>query len=257
MRILMLAHRIPYPPHTGDKTRAFHVARHLARRHEVTLGFLIDSASDLAGIEPLRGIVGEVEFGRLLRPWGLVKGLAGLVSGSSLSLPYFHSGRLKRRVARLAVERRYDLVYVSSTPMAQYARSLRTPVVMDFVDIDSDKWRQYGDRSRAPLSWLYRAEAGRLKATEADIARWAGLCLVATPAEEVLLRSFAPWAHAGVVRNGIALDEFQPVERKGDPAAVIFTGAMDYLPNVDAVRYFCDEILPLIRRRKRASISSV
>lgn len=245
----MLAHRIPYPPHTGDKTRAFHIARHLARRHDVTLGFVVDSAADLGGVEPLREMVGAVEFGRLLKVWGLAKGVAGLVAGGSVSLPYFSSGCLKRRVAKLASERRYDVVYVSSTPMAQYAQSVRAPVVMDFVDVDSDKWRQYGDRCRPPLRWLYRTEARRLRGTEASIARWARVCVVATPAEESLLRSFAPWARTEVVRNGIALDEFRPVERRGGAAAVIFTGAMDYLPNVDAVRYFCDEILPAVRRR--------
>jgi sugar transferase (PEP-CTERM/EpsH1 system associated) len=248
MRILMLAHRIPYPPHTGDKTRAFHIAQHLARRHDVTLGFLIDDPADRAGLGPLRDVVAAVEFGRIWKPWGLVKGLAGVAVGGALSLPYFGSRALRRRVRRRTREAPYDLVYVSSTPMAQYAQGFGAPVVMDFVDVDSDKWRQYAEHSRAPIRWLYRTEGRRLQTAEAGIARWADLCLLATPAEEALLRSFAPWARTAVVQNGIELEYFRPVERATLSPAIIFTGAMDYLPNIDAVRYFCAEMLPLVRR---------
>jgi sugar transferase (PEP-CTERM/EpsH1 system associated) len=115
--------------------------------------------------------------------------------------------------------------------------------------VDSDKWRQYSEHRRPPASWLYRVEAGRLQAAEAEIARWAKLCLLATSAEETLLRSFAPWARTAIVQNGIALNDFRPIERATVPAAIIFTGAMDYLPNIDAVCHFCDQVLPRIRHR--------
>jgi hypothetical protein len=132
--------------------------------------------------------------------------------------------------------------------MAQYARGLGIPLVMDFVDVDSDKWRQYADHSRPPLSWLYRTEARRLQASEAEIASWASLCLLATPVEEALLRSFAPWARTAVMPNGIDSEYYAPSGIDPSRPAVIFTGAMDYLPNSDAVRHFCADILPLVRR---------
>src|SRR6185503_6227690 len=124
MRILMLAHRIPYPPHTGDKTRAFHIARHLAKRHDLTLAFLVDERADLAGLAPLREIIPAVEFGRLWKPWSLLKGCAGLAAGGPLSLPYFRSRALRRRLFTRLASAAYDVVYASSTPMAQYARAL-------------------------------------------------------------------------------------------------------------------------------------
>ena len=248
MRILMLAHRIPYPPHTGDKTRAFHVARYLAGRHDLTLAFLVDERADLAGLAPLREMTDRVEFGRLWKPWSLLKGVVSLGLGNAMSPAFFHSGGLARRLARLHSEHPYDVIYASSTPVAQYVRELGAPVVMDFVDVDSDKWRQYGDHRRPPFSWLYRAEAGRLQRCEGDIARWASSCLLATSVEEALLRSFAPWAHTTVIPNGIDLSYYAPIT--GDPGrpAVMFTGAMDYLPNIDAVCHFSAEILPLVRR---------
>lgn len=248
MRILMLAHRIPYPPYTGDKTRAYHIARYLARRHDLDLAFFVDDRADLAGVDALQQLVDGVEFARIWKPWNLLKGLGGMSVGGSLSLSYFRSQALRKRLAARLAQAGYDLVYASSSPMAQYARALGLPVVMDFVDVDSDKWAQYGRHSRPPLSWLYRMEGRRLQAAEAAIARWAGLCVLATEPEETLLRSFAPWAKTAVVPNGIDLEYFRPAEARATSPAVIFTGAMDYLPNVDAVRYFCDEILPRVRR---------
>ena len=248
MRILMLAHRIPYPPHTGDKTRAFHILRLLRARHEVTLGFLIDDAADRQGVAALRELVPDLEFRRVWKPLSLLKGLGGLATGGALSVSYFHSRGLRRRLVRRSHERPYDLVYAYSGPMAQYGRGLGIPLVMDFVDVDSDKWRQYADHSRPPLSWLYRTEARRLQASEAEIASWASLCLLATPVEETLLRSFAPWARTAVIPNGIDSEYYAPSGIDPSQPAVIFTGAMDYLPNSDAVRHFCADILPLVRR---------
>jgi polysaccharide biosynthesis protein PslH len=248
MRILMLAHRIPYPPHTGDKIRAYQIARHLARGHDLTLGFVIDDAGDRSGLDALRRDIPDLEWGSLWKPAAVARGLAGLGRGRSLSIAYFRSSRLARRVARRLRDQPYDAVYVSSSPMVEYVRGTALPVVMDFVDVDSDKWAQYARHSRPPLSWLYRMEGRRLQAAEAAIARWASLCLLATSAEETLLRSFAPWAKTAVIPNGIDLEYFRPAERRATAPGVIFTGAMDYMPNVDAVRYFCDEILPRVRR---------
>jgi sugar transferase (PEP-CTERM/EpsH1 system associated) len=251
MRILMLAHRIPYPPHTGDKVRAYHVARHLARHHDVTLAFLVDDRADLAGLYPLSQMVRRLEYARLWKPWSTLKGLIGLAGGSSLSVPYFGSRRLRRRLAERIATDRYDLIYASSTPTAQYAEGLGIPVVMDFVDIDSDKWIQYGRHTAPPRSWIYQIEGRRLQECEAAIARWAALCVLATPVEESLLKSFAPWATTAVVANGIDLSYHAPMGEEPNHPAILFTGAMDYLPNVDAVQYFCDEILPLVRREVR------
>ncbi len=249
MRILMLAHRIPYPPHTGDKNRPYHVARHLARRHAVTLVFPVDDPEDLPGVDALREAVGpEIDFAPIWKPWAVAKGLAGLARGRPLTLGYFGSRALRARVAARLAEHDYDLIYVSSSSMAQYAAPGRAPVVMDFVDVDSDKWAQYAERSAPPLGWVYRAEGHALRRYEAAVARWARLCIVTTPVEETLLRSFAPWARTAVIPNGIDLAKYQPLAADASEPALIFTGAMDYRPNIDAVQYFHDAIFPRVRQ---------
>jgi len=245
MRILMLAHRIPYPPHTGDKIRAYQIARHLAQRHELTLGFVIDQAADRAGLEALGREIPDLEWGGLWKPAALARGLAGLALGRSLSIAYFRSGGLVRRVTRRLRDGGYDAIYVSSSPMADYVRGTRLPVVMDFVDVDSDKWTQYAANQHPPRSWAYRLEGQRLRAFEAEAVRWGQPCILATGAEEALLRSFAPWARTAVVPNGVDLSGYEP---PADAPTVIFTGAMDYLPNVDAVEHYCTDIFPAVSR---------
>jgi len=245
MRILMLAHRIPYPPHTGDKLRAYRIARHLGARHELTLGFVIDDAGDRAGLDALRESVPDLEWGGLWKPAALARGAAALACGRSLSIGYFHSRRLAQRVRHRLRGGGYDAIYVSSSPMAEYVRGAGLPVIMDFVDVDSDKWTQYAGAQRAPRSWAYRLEGRRLRAFEAEAVRWGYRCILATAAEEALLRSFAPWARTAVIPNGVDLDGYAP---PADGPTVIFTGAMDYLPNVDAVEHFCGDIFPAVRR---------
>lgn len=249
MRILMLAHRIPYPPYTGDKVRAFHIARYLGQRHDLTLAFLVDDSADLAEVDPLRRAIGQIEFAKLWRPWGMINSLLGLVTGIPLTLRYFASKELRDRIARQLREVDYDLIYISSSAMAQYVDwGTETPVVMDFVDVDSDKWTQLGQRTRSPLAWLYRVEGRRLRGYEASVARSARLCVLATAAEEALLKTFAPWAQTAVIPNGVDLKYFAPHEATVHDRVIIFTGAMDYLPNIDAVCYFCTDIYPRIRR---------
>jgi sugar transferase (PEP-CTERM/EpsH1 system associated) len=243
MRLLMLAHRIPYPPHTGDKVRAYQVARHLAARHELTLGFVIDDASDRAGLEALRRDVPDLEWGGLWKPGAVARGVGALATGGSLSVAYFHSRRLARRVRSRLGDSGYDAVYASSSPMTDYVRGAGLPVVMDFVDVDSDKWTQYAGKQRPPRSWAYRLEGRRLQQFESEVARWGHRCILATAAEEALLRSFAPWARTAVIPNGVELDSFEP---PADAPTVIFTGAMDYLPNVDAVEHFCADVFPAV-----------
>ncbi len=250
MRLLMLAHRIPFPPHTGDKVRAYQVARHFATRHELTLGFVIDDAADRAGLEALRREVPDLEWGGLWKPAALTRGLAALACGRSLSIAYFHSRSLAKRVGARLRDGRYDAIYASSSPMAAYVRSARLPVVMDFVDVDSDKWTQYATKQRPPRSWAYRLEGRRLRRFESEAVRWGERCILATAAEETLLRGFAPWARTAVIPNGVDLTGYAP---PGDAPTVIFTGAMDYLPNVDAVEHFCADIFPAVTRAVRGA----
>jgi sugar transferase (PEP-CTERM/EpsH1 system associated) len=149
-------------------------------------------------------------------------------------------------------------VVVFSSAMAQYVPAdpnLR--VVVDLVDVDSTKWTQYGNSRRWPLSVIFKREGERLLAFERAVAKRAYATVLVTPGEAELFRSLAPESASRVfyARNGVDVDFFSPQPSLPNPFAVdqepiVFTGAMDYWPNVDAVRWFADEILPLIAQTR-------
>jgi len=160
----MLAHRLPYPPRTGDKVRAYHIARHLARAHDLTLVGLVDDTTAELAVAALREEVGEVAFASISRGPKRLRALLSLLRGGCATMAYFDSPELHTQVARRLRENSFDLFYVSSSSMAQYLkRRPARPILMDFVDVDSDKWRQYGEWLPGPKAWIYRLEALRLR----------------------------------------------------------------------------------------------
>jgi sugar transferase (PEP-CTERM/EpsH1 system associated) len=250
MRILMLAHRLPYPPITGDKVRAYHVARHLARAHTLTLACPVDEAAWGPAVAALRQDIADLEVADIApRSKRLTSGVR-LLLGDCATRAYFDAPRLRARIGERLAAERFDLVYVSSSSMAQYAPAdPSVPVVMDFVDVDSDKWLQFGARLPRRRAWVYRLEGRRLGRLEQAAAWRATHCLVTTRQEAELLEALAPGARITVVPNGVDLEYFAPASTSTSGATIVFTGAMDYVPNADAAEHFAREIFPRIRAR--------
>jgi sugar transferase (PEP-CTERM/EpsH1 system associated) len=248
MRILVVAQRVPFPPNRGDKIATYHYVRHLARRHEVSVACLADGERDLdnaAGLAPLARSVDAVVCSPTRRR---LRALAALATGRPLTVAYFDETELHARVrARLAAEP-FDVALVYGSGVAQYVEPFPDqPRVIQFSDLDSLKWRQYADAARPPKRWVYAAEAGRLLDYERHLASTFDRSLVCTDAELADFQRLIPGVHAEVVRNGVDLDRFRSAAGERDPLNLIFTGVMDYLPNVDGVTWFCREVWPRIR----------
>jgi sugar transferase (PEP-CTERM/EpsH1 system associated) len=173
--------------------------------------------------------------------------------GEPLSCGFFSSSKFQAEILRALASETFDVIFVYCSSMAQYVPWPRTtPVVMDFVDIDSAKWSQYAKRSRPPLSWVYEREAKTLAAFEEKWARASAFTIVTTLQEAELLRGegIPP---VQVVCNGVEIPAGRgaglPESIRALQPFALFVGTMDYLPNVDAVAYFAEEILPRIRER--------
>ena len=252
--LLFLAHRIPYPPDKGDKIRAWHLLLHLAQHYRVHLGAFVDDPDDWRHCDTLRALCASTCFARLNPRLGKLRALTGLLSGAPLTLPYYrHAGMQAWVDARLGdgVER----VLAYSSAMARFVMHAgNTRRVMDFVDIDSDKWRQYARTRPWPLSWLYRREGERLLAWEREVAAAFDASLFVSAAEAADFRVLAPEsaARVGHYHNGVDAEYFSPARAYADPypagsTAIVFTGAMDYWPNIDAVIWYAREVLPGLR----------
>lgn len=252
LEILFLCHRIPYPPDKGDKIRSYHELEFLAARHRVTLGCFVDDPADLAHVPKLEAMCSRVRIDRIRKIPALARGGFELVRGKPLSLGWFQSAAFAKWVREVSRETAFDAVFAFSSSMGRYALDVPThgARVMDLVDLDSEKWRQYAAMTRGPKSWLYRLEASRMKAWEAYLLEQFDHTVVCTDDEcEELLRHHGHGSPAAI-HNGVDFDRF-PFEEPAERGPVIaFTGAMDYFPNVDAVVHFANDVFPLVRERR-------
>jgi sugar transferase (PEP-CTERM/EpsH1 system associated) len=251
MRILYLAHRLPYPPNKGDKIRSYHHVRHLAAGNDVHLLAFIDDPDDEQWVARLRDLCREVVPVRLDRRRGLMRGLRAWAEGRSLSEGFFGSSAMTDAVRHVATRTPPDVAWAFSSVMAQYLPAATAPrTIVDVVDVDSEKWRQFARDSHQPLRAAYGLEARRLRAFEEGVGRTTDQVLFVSEGEAELFRSFgAPRARVLVVPNGVDTDYFNPEPRTGDrrAAQLLFTGALDYRPNVDAVLAFARDVLPRVR----------
>ena len=255
--LLYLVHRLPYPPNKGDKVRSFHLLKHLAARHRVFLGTFVDDPEDEAYVDHLRPYCADMHVARLHPRLAKLASLRALPLGQALTLSYYGNAGLRRWVRELAAREALDAAVVFSSSMAQYVDALpQLPMLVDFVDVDSAKWTQYASAHRWPMSWLYAREGERLLACERAVAARARRSFFVTEAEVALFRQLAPECAHNVepIGNGVDAEFFAPDAQRAspfgdEPHPLVFTGAMDYWPNVDAVCWFAREVLPRLLER--------
>jgi sugar transferase (PEP-CTERM/EpsH1 system associated) len=251
MRVLYLCHRIPYPPDKGDKIRAFHQLRALASRHEVDVFTLADDAGDLIHRSTLLKYCHSVTVAPVNPKLARLRSLPYLLTPTPLTIPYFYSSELQQLVSKALASRSYDRIFVYCSAMAQYVKLVdRVPTVLDLVDVDSDKWAQYARFTRFPLSAIYRREGHALRKYEKKVSEKAACVLVSTEREAALMRGISAVAQIHVVANGVDTDYFNPAEASAAAhlPTVIFTGAMSYFPNQEAVIFFARTVLPIVRQ---------
>lgn len=257
--LLFLAHRIPFPPDRGDKIRSWHVLRHLARRARVHLACFADDEADAAHLEGLRAALGpalgdvHVEVRRTSRAKAAARALA---SARPLSLTLFDSAAMRRFVHdKLKPDSTVQAVYAFSGQMAQFVpERIGQRFVMDFVDMDSEKFAAYASEGSGVMRRVHAREAQLLSAFEAQVAARADASLFVSEAEAALFRGCTGARNVQALANGIDGHFFDPAagfprlteEERGEGPLLLFTGQMDYRPNVDAVAWFAQEILPLV-----------
>ena len=260
--LLLLVHRLPYPPNKGDKIRSYHLLAHLAQRFKVHLGTFVDDPDDWQHVETVKRLCEQVHAAPLNPFLGKVRSLGAFATGRALTIDYYRDAGMQAWVDKTLAAHPISRIVMFSSGMAQYAEGIKgARRVIDFVDVDSDKWSQYAEKKPWPLNWLYRREGRELLRYERQVAQEFDASLFVSEAEAALFRSRAPESAAriGYFNNGVDTDFFSPERRydtpfQPDEASVVFTGAMDYWPNVDAVQWFADAMLPAIRARNDKAV---
>jgi sugar transferase (PEP-CTERM/EpsH1 system associated) len=254
MRIAYLAQRVPYPPDRGDKIATYHQVRYLSNRHEVDVFCLAQDDHDIECAASLSRMVAGVHTARVPKIGAMARCATALLTAAPLTPGLCRASGLERKFETAHRRRPFDVVLVYSSSMAQYVeRHAALPRVMEFADLDSLKWAQYAERSPWPLGWVYARESRLLLAYERRIAHAFGHSIVCTQKELADLRRLVPDATATCIPNGVDLEFFRPMTHPREAGNLVFTGVMDYRPNVDAMVWFTEQVLP----RVRAAIPSV
>lgn len=248
MRIFYICQRVPFPPDRGDKVTTFNEVRYLAGANEVHVFCLADGRADLENVNGLKEIVASVTAVPVNALRSKLRTFAALFGRTPLSVEAFNEPRLHAEIKARHAALKPDVMLTHSSNVGQYSAHFPdTPRIMHFADLDSLKWEQYAKRSAFPLSAIYALEHRRLLRYEREIARTFSHSLVITEAELRDFRRLIPDVPVGVVGNGVDVEYFRPGGATKKTGCMIFTGVMDYFPNIDAVQWFCAEILPLVQ----------
>jgi len=231
--------------------------KELAQSYRVHLGAFVDNPDDRRYQNKLEALCESVFLPDLHPLRARVRSLSGLLRGDALSVPYYYDRRMQEWIDSLLARSNLRRVFVFSSPMAQYVMNIQgrsISRIMDFVDVDSDKWRQYAERKPWFTKWVFSREGMQLLRYEKVIADKFDASVFVSADEAALFQRLAPEvsARVKVIDNGVDYEYFSPERDYEDPyagnkAVLVFTGAMDYWANIDAVKWFARDVFPRIR----------
>jgi sugar transferase (PEP-CTERM/EpsH1 system associated) len=252
MKILYICHRFPFPPRRGGKIRPFNMIRHLSGLgHAVTVCSLVRSEDEAAEGKGIAPHCERFVMGRVSNSLQTLRMIGCLPLRSPSSMGFFYSSELAVIVREALRAQSWDLIFVHCSSVAQYVEDVRgIPKILDFGDMDSQKWLEYANNKPFPLSLGYRLEGGKMLAAEKRLARRFDLCTATTRTEWETLEGYGTGVATDWFPNGVDSDFFCPVDEPYDPETISFIGRMDYYPNQEGMFRFCSDTWPLLKTRR-------
>ncbi len=241
--VLFISHRIPFPPNKGDKIRSYHILRYLAKIYDIDCVTFYDKSEDKKYIADLEMVCNSVNAFYLNKWISLFFGGLWFFLGRVSLQDVFYNSHMAKVINKLLVGKNYKFILCYSSQIAFYVKNSTGPKIIDFVDVDSDKWKQYAVHKKFPMNLLYNIEAKRLAKYEDDIWSSFTLSFLSTERERELFCRNRPSSKVCNFGNGVDHSYFSPISCKREKM-LIFTGAMDYFPNIDAVVWFANRVLP-------------
>ncbi|MDB4224529.1 TIGR03087 family PEP-CTERM/XrtA system glycosyltransferase [Granulosicoccus sp.] len=258
---MVLSHRLPFPPNKGEKIRTYNQLEHLRMEGcKITLFCTVDSAEEQ---RLARDYENETGFTIIFVKSGFRKPsmLLGMLTGRPLSVTNFYNRALQKRFDGYLLENSADAIYCTSSAMAEYVfrgesavrmRDDKRRDLIDFMDLDSDKWRQYREVSGFLMSLIYRYEVTTLARYESRIQKRFDECIFISINETRLFSSQLKTSaeNLKVIGNGVDLTAFRPPDspRQWEGTTLLFSGVMDYLPNENAMLWFVEHVWPKLSK---------
>jgi len=249
LKIIYLSHRIPFPADKGEKIRTFHQLKYLVSKgYDITVFSPVSDDNEIQFAKALaKELPLRVQTSQLGAAW--LRKIKGLLNQQALSVSHFHTANLARQLEAAVRHTPPDAIVCTSSAMAGYVEPLiqqkiipaSCRLLMDYIDLDSDKWQQYASKAHWPMRWLYQREAKLIAEAELSAHSAFDHCFFISENETNLFCARgAATAKVSVLANGIDTGEFYSSHKalNNQAPVFLFTGVMDYLPNEDAVLWF-------------------
>jgi sugar transferase (PEP-CTERM/EpsH1 system associated) len=250
LNILFLANRFPYPPFRGDKLKIYNLTRRLAKKHNLYLVTFYEDRDELNDLKELQPFFKEIELVYLPKWRSVLNGIPALFSNTPLQMAYFKSAKMKRMV-KFALDRyKIDVVHTQHLRMSQYTKTVDLPKILDLPDAFSLYFKRRNETERPIINRLIdRIEIGRLVKAEKVITKY-DKTLVCSAEDKGYLEKLHKTDNIDILLNGVDLETFDVGDGHdySHNKVLLFTGNMDYAPNVDGVQYFVKEMWPAIAK---------
>jgi len=249
MKICMLVSRVPWPLEKGDKLRAYHQLKHLAKKHEIHLICLSDGPVSQDAVAHLQAITPYVTVFRLNRWKLLLRMLLAFFSRKPFQVHYFHEQSVARKIRLLIEDIRPDVIYCQLIRCSEYVKNLHDySKTIDYMDALSTGQQRRALRAPWYLAPLIKEEAKRLRGYEHLIFDYFEHHTIISEQDRRLIYH-SQFNQIVVVPNGIDADYFTSDAECVKEYDLVFTGNMSYPPNVEGARRLALEILPIIKRK--------
>lgn len=249
MKVLFLANRIPYPPFRGDKLKIYNLSKRLQNTHELYLIAFVENKKELEYKKELDGIFKEVHL--ILQPkWkSYLNSALNLLGKQPFQLAYFKSAAMKNCLHDFLKSHSIDVIHTQHLRMSQYTKDLTSyKRILDLPDAYSLYWERRKSVQRPWFNRIFDAMESKRVIEAEKVVHQYDLNLVCSVEDRDHLLQLHKGAPVDLLRNGVDLDTFQYKNHDySRNSTLLFTGNMDYAPNVDAVIYFVNNLLPKLR----------
>jgi len=257
VRILNITNQVPYPVISGAPLRTYNILRRFARNHEIYLAAFYATPEQCDGVAHLREFCRDVvttRVQRLTEVMNVSDVLAAILQGEPPELRVGFSRELAAEIQKLTARVDFDIVQIEHGSMGMYLDALparlQKRAVWVLHDIDFDKFMRISQIERTPAkkirAWVHGT---MMKRWQPRVANRFGLCITMSEPDRQVLLSSNSRLQIHVSPNGVDTQQYQPIADESPTSEMLFIGNMGYEPNVDAANYFCNEVLPLVKKK--------
>lgn len=247
MKLLFAANRFPYPPFRGDKLKIYNLAKKLSAKHELHLITFIQNKKDLQHLPELEKYFTKIHLIKHSKWDSFLQTLKAIFSKKPLQVGFFRSKRMKESIDELLRVEHFDAVHIQHLRLAQYWKNkTEIPRILDLPDAYSLYWKRRVKSTQGLMKSFNFIEFKRVFSYEPILSKF-DLALVCSKEDYNYLIKEHGLSNVNILPNGVDSQKFDfPSNSYNENLSILFTGNMDYAPNVDAVSYFVEDIFPII-----------